>query len=292
MNVSTAPALTDLATATPVEIDTLLDPIERRISQLWHTFDETVGAETRATKAGRAANAEKFRKDAEQIADQIEQARKEAAPYRAEYDRRYWTRAYKVPSGHVHRTDQCQTCHRQGLRTTIVFIPEWSGRDMAEIVEAAGEGACTVCYPAAPVATRNQPCTILTDGERKDAQAAEERRQDREAKAAKKAAAAITAPDGTPLRTDRQGLIKTLAAAQMEWVDLATNADGLADSLTADHLARIIASDDEDRAVISAAIAAKLGITLEEVAALMAPKVERRRKANAKAIAAWTNRNA
>lgn len=71
------------------------------------------------------------------------------APFLAEWHARGgWTRAYIVPDGHIHKSTSCHSLHP----TTIIgWIPEQSGMTEAEIVEAAGVHACTICYPSAPV---------------------------------------------------------------------------------------------------------------------------------------------
>lgn len=80
------------------------------------------------------------------------------APINVEFDDRGgWTRFYLVVSssgGHVHRVLNCSTCYP---RTKYIWLTDESGKSEDEIVERAGDGACTVCYPTAPVANRNNP---------------------------------------------------------------------------------------------------------------------------------------
>jgi hypothetical protein len=97
------------------------------------------------------------------------------APLEAEHTRRQWTRAFLVLTsghGHVHKSMSCRTCYPT---TLFHWFPEWSGRDEAEIVAAAGERACTVCYPSAPC---TGPSQFYTQEER-------ELQARREAKAAR-----------------------------------------------------------------------------------------------------------
>lgn len=70
-----------------------------------------------------------------------------------------WTRAFIVRGndGHIHSSMQCRTCR---ITTQFGWLPDYSGRSEAEIVEAAGRMACTVCYPSAPVDTLNRPSKI------------------------------------------------------------------------------------------------------------------------------------
>lgn len=122
----------------------------------------------------------------------------------AEFDRRGgWPRAYLAITngkGHVHRTDNCSTCHRGAQRTRLHWMTEYSGKTQKKIIEAAGERACTVCYPDAPVADRNRPTVMFSPDEIEAAKAREQREVKRTEAAARKAAKAITDADGGPLR--------------------------------------------------------------------------------------------
>src|ERR1700752_95460 len=72
------------------------------------------------------------------------------------YYHRRWTRAWLVTSsdGHIHSGPFCATYKS---RTTCTLLPQASGWTQEQIVNAAGEKACTVCFPDAPVL----PCTLL-----------------------------------------------------------------------------------------------------------------------------------
>ena len=102
---------------------------------------------------------------------------------------------------------------------------EYSGKSEEEIVEAAASRACTVCYPSAPVDVLKRPTRMFGPDELERAKAAEERAARKAEKEAKTKAAAITLPDGTPLRdeVDRDGrqtqagsIIRTLRTAKTE----------------------------------------------------------------------------
>jgi hypothetical protein len=77
------------------------------------------------------------------------------------YDTHPWNRAFLVTNsnGHIHRERSCTTCFPD---TQFFWAVEYSGADEAEIVEAAGEMACTVCYPSAPAEFLNKPTTIVS----------------------------------------------------------------------------------------------------------------------------------
>lgn len=126
--------------------------------------------------------------DARMVELQMEQARIEAelASIRAEFKRRGgWTRAFVVPGGHAHTSTACSTCYPT---TRFALIPRMSGLAEEAIVEEAGDRACTVCYPSAPVETLRRPTRLFTE----DEEAENAARAEREAARAAKAAEAIT----------------------------------------------------------------------------------------------------
>lgn len=59
-----------------------------------------------------------------------------------------WTRFFAVIGGHLHKTRACSSCFPT---TQFAWMPEFSGEDEAGVVNMAGEFACTVCFPDAPV---------------------------------------------------------------------------------------------------------------------------------------------
>lgn len=134
-----------------------------------------------------------------------------------EYNRRGgWTRFWIVTNanGHIHTSMSCSTCFPS---TQYGWLPNLSGSTNEEVVELAGESACTICFPDAPVDTRNRPSQI-EEPARKAA------REAREAKAAEKAEKArqkgITAPDGGELRIKGHwSVIKTESEAQRLYVN-------------------------------------------------------------------------
>lgn len=144
----------------------------------------------------------------------------EAVPYEREFARRGgWSRAFLVTGGHLHRSMDCSTCNRDGNRTRFNWMPEYSGQDEEQIVDAAGSRVCTVCYPSAPVDVLSRPSRMLTPDEA-DAQAARERRaEEKKAREADRAAKALL-PDGSELRMPGTYYrVKTLASARIALTD-------------------------------------------------------------------------
>jgi len=140
---------------------------------------------------------------------------KETEPYDAEFNRRGgWTRAFLVDNtnGHVHKNRNCSTCH---VTTQYVWLPSYSGSDENKIVDDAGEKACTVCYPSAPVDVLNRPTRIFNPERQAER---EQRAKEKAAREADKRAKAITAADGGQLRTRYYGRIETARTAEIQAV--------------------------------------------------------------------------
>lgn len=268
------------ADMTPVEVDTELARIydesmkieARIVSDVRYIERQTA----RANKAPLKPWDQKSLEDAKtRLADY--QAKRlaliaESAPYQHEfYTRGGWNRYYRVTNanGHVHRETNCSTCYPT---TEFAWVFDLADCDEAQMVEEFGEKACTVCFPNAPAlpsfngpGRRNQ--------EAKDAKAAE-----RQARADAKAAKAITAPDGSPLHikswsgTER---IDTERAARIEasdaWLETTRYAEGHSQP-------EVLIKAEANLATIVEAIAAKHGLTTEEVLADMQPSFDRKLK--------------
>lgn len=95
-----------------------------------------------------------------------------------------WTRAFLAITnggGHVHNGMNCSTCHNGLEPTRFGWFPQYSGKPEAEIVEDAGERACTTCYPTAPVSVLSRPTKFFSEDEKAKAKAREEREAKRAA---------------------------------------------------------------------------------------------------------------
>jgi hypothetical protein len=199
----------------------------------------------------------------------------EIAKLAAEFNRRGgWTRAFLAivnGKGHVHRSMHCSTCNNGIRRTQFAWMIAWSDKTMAEIVADAGERACTVCYPSAPV---NVVGTKMFSQDEIAAQKARDERAAAKAERdAKKVAAAIT-PDGSELKViDAHGYgqrFKTERAATTWAVQNIGH-----------HRAWDYSLATDANKVIIEAIATKHGKTVDEVTAEIEKKVT-----------AWVKRNA
>lgn len=249
-----------LAAMTPAGIDAAWAPIAGALAEAQATrYELERGLRLGKLNRWQAENAPAKLVELEMtIAELTEQD----APYLAEWNRRGgWTRVFwcTANGGHAHRSLSCRTLY---IGTGMVWLPEHSGADEAELVELAGASACSVCYPSAPVV----PSQLRPAVEAREAKAARdaELAAKREAKAAK----AITAPDGSPLRVMLGGYRESIATVATAW--------RLAVEGEADHLLYGYSFGEDKRAAraqIVEALAAKLGRTVDDVEAEVARKV-------------------
>lgn len=242
-------ALDALTTGTPAEVDTLLLQHEAKVDQLLHAM---AGIKRRIEAGLNVAVNEVLHADLRPLLA-AQEAR--VLILKAVFDSRGgWTRAFKVvnSNGHIHRSTGCHTLYAS---TLIVALPQVSGMDETEIVELAGEAACTVCYPSAPVDVRKRPCLLFTQ-EEIDAKAAKD--AEKASKAVAKAAKAITNPDDTPLFTKTTRTIATEVSAQRAYVELTVDA-------TSGHYVRHAEQYGRDAEVILTALAHKRGMDKDEL---------------------------
>jgi len=134
---------------------------------------------------------------------------KKAQPLEAIYHANPWTRFFLVPGGHLHRSRRCSTLR---WNTVLYWLPEYSGKTEADIVALAGEKACTVCYPSAPV---DRPSQLPIHKKERAEKAAEE-----QAKAEARAAKLVKAinADGSEWKMREHGMwenFKTIRAVEL-----------------------------------------------------------------------------
>jgi hypothetical protein len=147
-------------------------------------------------------------------------AHRRAEPLNAEYTRRGgWTRAYLVDNadGHVHRSERCSTFR---LGTRYHWLTELSGHSETEIVELAGERACTVCYPSAPIDVLKRPSKLEGPAQHAAREAAAAKVVEKAAKKVAQEAAQVVDPEtGEQLfKTERGALNEVSSTLQsMHW---------------------------------------------------------------------------
>jgi len=207
--------------------------------------------------------------------------REKIDPIDEEFERRgRWTRFFLVSSsagGHVHSTTRCSSCN---YRTSFYWLTDESGKSEEEIVERAGDGACTVCYPSAPVIDRANPRP--NPFEKPEVTAARKlREEEKAAREEQKRIKGIFNEDGTVLREAPEyrpdgtlryigSEIKTERGAELKAVDQLSSrlwrteyrkSAGL-EPLPEDDRDRL---DSETTRLIIEALARKRGQTIEEV---------------------------
>jgi hypothetical protein len=201
----------------------------------------------------------------------------EIAELQACYRDYYWNRAFlvKASNGHVHKSQGCSTCFPT---TEFAWLPQLSGADEDEIVEAAGETACTVCYPSAPAEVLNRPTTIVTaDKIAKEAAKAEreakriEREAKRLAKAATKSGEPLIVPDD--YWADKVDYIDTEYTARREW-NSAEDSKGWIAQSQPERASRYA----ERQRLIEEALAEKYGVSVEEMRAELQAKFAKRKR--------------
>lgn len=76
----------------------------------------------------------------------------------ANYAAQKWSRFFLVVSsaGHIHANMHCHTCNKGRRATSFTLFPSLSGCTSEEAVARLGSALCSVCFPEAPVAHREQ----------------------------------------------------------------------------------------------------------------------------------------
>ncbi|MDQ2737503.1 MAG: hypothetical protein M3Y35_02515 [Actinomycetota bacterium] len=178
---------------TPEEIDTKLNDAWGRLSRVEHRIKSGRVAADRARESlqGRGLSEDQIQdrvaiyEPSAQVLEEHTELADELAGYGAEFmTRGGWPRGWYVAGGHVHRDRSCSTLR---VTTQISLLPQLSGMTENEIVDQAGEAACTCCYPDAPVEVLSRsPKVALPDREEVEKARLErdEKRRGKEAKAA------------------------------------------------------------------------------------------------------------
>jgi len=276
-----------LMTQTPVEIDNVLAGIYNEyyrklddMSRIQHYIDdykERLNPDNRwyreyDTKNNLAGLAKQeavlagLQAEAQGILD-------EADPLETEFTRRGgWTRAFLVDNsnGHVHKNRHCSTCFPT---TRYGWLPDYSGADENKIVEDAGEMACTVCYPTAPVDVLKRKSVMELPEKRAARLEREAAKAERDRKNAEKG---ITNPDGSPLKIKTgYGVVKAARTAEIEAVDIYVDQQAVANGRYGNGYGtdpQRIADKASDYNLLVTALANKFGRTYEEQDTLIQEK--------------------
>lgn len=188
-----------------------------------------------------------------------------------------WTRAFLVinSNGHVHNGMDCSTCYDS---TRYEWLTAYSAADEDEIVKAAGEMACTVCYPTAPSDYLNRPSDLISKTRAEKDAAAAQRAAEKAAREAKRKAKAPTA-SGEPLMLPstytvdrgRMEAIQTEATARREWNSAEDYKGWRSDP---EYVAVLV----ERQRLIEEALAGKYGVDVEEIRAQLKARFAKRKR--------------
>lgn len=142
----------NLSTAAPGQIDETIAEIEQRR----YVVLDKITDKTRALRSHQALRnphpsvIDQINAEIAEIKDQAAAIRQERAPYDDEFDRRGgWARYFHVE--HLHTSVYCSSFR---ATTRIGWMPEYSGREEEDMIDAAGDMVCTKCVPDAPVASK------------------------------------------------------------------------------------------------------------------------------------------
>lgn len=230
----------------------------------------------------------KFQQQMDAADAKIEAVSAEIEPYEDEYTRRgRWTRAFLVTNGngHVHKNMYCSTCRPT---TRFAWLTEYSDHKEGEIVEDAGERACTVCYPTAPVDVLKRATKIYSKEERKTMAEKAAKKAELDAKRAAKNAKKVTDENGNVIEYrhfgDRTGgyrqELNSPVTARSALVEIRENQllrERKPSRFVNENLDRL-AVWSEDFEIISAALARKEGVTIEELKADIEKRAESKYK--------------
>jgi hypothetical protein len=88
----------------------------------------------------------------------LEDANRDVYECNSEYRSRPWKRYFLVTSsdGHIHSSTECSTCNKGVNATEFALVPYLSGSSADVAVADLGSALCSVCFPDAPVESREQ----------------------------------------------------------------------------------------------------------------------------------------
>lgn len=172
-----------------------------------------------------------------------------------------WSRFFLVrnTNGHIHSSMECSTCYET---TQFWALPQLSGMTEADAVEDQGMILCSVCFPSAP--------SEWTTGVSKATLAERAARQaEKDARAAQKRAKQLF-DDGRTLKVAHYSL-GTIASAKSWLTDWYDWNDGRAET----DLHPAFQLDDLE--LVAAALAERLGETVEDTKAAAQTRAKKRR---------------
>lgn len=148
----------NLSTATPVEIDSALAKINSRAANLLDDL-AVKSLPLRSKQIGHLSKSRivDLRAEISALQSQLEGIRAEEKPSDGEYVKRGgWSRYFIVQ--HLHTSTRCPSFRPA---TRIGWLPDYSGANEQQMIEAAGDMVCTRCVPDAPTAQKRPTLPAL-----------------------------------------------------------------------------------------------------------------------------------
>lgn len=174
-----------------VKTDTTLAELDfERAKYVNYAYSEKRTSERYSKRPDTAYNRIQIQESLERLAklnEKIAEYDVKIKPLNDIYMEHGWARYYYVPAGHVHN----RYCSTLRVTTTVYWLPEYADMPVDELIEKAGDRACTVCFPDAPV---DKPTTLEVYTQVQDAKA--KRANELAEKRAKAYAEAIKDVDG------------------------------------------------------------------------------------------------
>lgn len=221
------PSARQIARMTPQEIDETATRLDAQVVELSSEHGRTEQIFGQTTGVAAAWGASDFQMQLLQgspreQARKIDEVRACIDQLDAEHERRGgWTRVFLTVTGGPAQAHATMACPAAAGREHV-RLPEWSGRPVAEVAEAAGARACPTCYPDVPYHWRARATRLLSPTERATWQATGV------APAASTAAPVLAFTDvqGQPVMTPDGQVLRTVeaavdeyarAAAQLRW---------------------------------------------------------------------------
>lgn len=114
----------------------------------------------------------------------IDQIQELINPLEEIYAEHEWERYFYVPDGHVHDSQGCSSLRQT---TVVLWLPSYADLSVEELINMAGERACTICFPDAPVdkPTTMEEYTAVLSAKEKRAKELEQKRAEAYSKAIK-----------------------------------------------------------------------------------------------------------
>lgn len=164
------------------EIRTIAQATDKALYKLDFNLETAMNRRDMYARMNARSKTKAYTKDIEEITVEIDELQQEIAKFANVYKALGgWERYIIVPGGHIHNYG----CSTLFATTRVAEAYMHSAESVESLIEKAGDRACTVCFPDAPV---NKPSTIelfVKEREQREAEAAQ--------RAAKKDAAAKAA---------------------------------------------------------------------------------------------------